>query len=296
MTASRASALISTLGSEPQVVTSALDLLLAQGEPVSQVDVLHTSPRSGPTVSAVNTVREAFSACQYGASITLRLHPILVDCQPTEDVETPAASAAAFRALYRLVRAHKQQERQVHLCIAGGRKNLAIFGMVTAQLLFDASDCLWHLYSAGEFLNSKRLHPQPGDEVHLLAIPVLLRDYLSPALTHLRHIDDPYEALQLIEQLDLNRKLESAASFIQGALTGAERRVVALLVLEGLSDQEIASRLLLSPRTVEQHLRSAYAKAAAHWELETVNRTQLVALLHIYFSLPGSEKFRGKSA
>jgi CRISPR-associated protein (TIGR02584 family) len=96
----------------------------------------------------VITVREAFSARQYGASITLRVHHILVDCQPAEDVETPAASAAAFRELYRLVRAHKQQERQVHLCIAGGRKNLAIFGMVTAQLLFDASDCLWHLYSA----------------------------------------------------------------------------------------------------------------------------------------------------
>jgi DNA-binding CsgD family transcriptional regulator len=52
-----------------------------------------------------------------------------------------------------------------------------------------------------------------------------------------------------------------------------------LLVRDGLSQNEIAEHLSLSPRTVEQHLRSAYRKAADHWQLESMNQTQLVRLL-----------------
>lgn len=288
--------LISTLGSEPQVVTAALDLLRARQVLICQAHVLHTCASGGPILAAVEALRADFAAHPYDPPVSLTLHALLMDGQPVEDVETPEASAAALRALYRLVHAHKQQERLVHLCIAGGRKNVAVFGMVAAQLLFDERDCLWHLYSGGEFLASRRMHPLPGDEARLLPIPVLLRDYLSPALTHLREVEDPFEALERLARLDLRRKHEQAAGFVRGALTGAEQRVVVLLVQEGLGDQEIAARLHLSPRTVEQHLRSAYARAAAHWELDSVNRTQLVALLHAYFSLPGSEQIRGKPA
>lgn len=288
--------LIATLGSEPQVVTAALDLLLARGILVSRVKVLHTSPAGGPVAAAAGVLAEEFDRARYEPPVAFELEPLQAGGQLVEDVETPAASAAALRALYRLVHAEKQAERQVHLCIAGGRKNLAVYGMVAAQLLFDERDCLWHLYSAGEFLSSRRMHPRPGDQVHLLPIPVLLREYLSPALTHLRGVDDPYEALERIAQMDTQRKMEQAGGFVKGALSGAEQRVVALLVREGLGDQEIGERLHLSPRTVEQHLRSAFSKAAAHWEIEDVNRTQLVTLLHAYFSLPGSEKFTGKPA
>ncbi len=43
------------------------------------------------------------------------------------------------------------------------------------------------------------------------------------------------------------------------SLTPAEREVVQLVV-EGLTNPEIASRLFISPRTVQSHLRNAYAK------------------------------------
>jgi CRISPR-associated protein Csx14 len=290
----RRAVFISTLGSEPQVVTAALDLLLVRKVPVSKVSVLHTCAAAGPVPAALKTLQADFAANP--GQPALELCPVLLAGEPVEDVETAEASAAAFRTLYRLIHAEKQKEHQVHLCIAGGRKNLAVFGMVAAQLLFDEADCLWHLYSGGDFLASKRMHPRAGDDVHLLPIPVLLREYLSPALTHLRGVDDPYAALERIKQLDLQRKHEQAAGFVNGALSGAEQRVVALLASEGLGDLELAARLSLSPRTVEQHLRSAYSKAAAHWELDAVNRTQLVTLLHAYFTLPGSEQITGKPA
>jgi DNA-binding CsgD family transcriptional regulator len=56
-----------------------------------------------------------------------------------------------------------------------------------------------------------------------------------------------------------------------GSLTEAER-ITALLAAEGLSTPAIASRLFVSRRTVESHLKHAYAK------LGVSSRVELAAL------------------
>lgn len=278
--------LIATLGTEPQVVTAALDLLLAQGEAISEAWVLHTSSLLPALTQAVHSLRQAFEQPPYADHITLNLVSLLdEDGHALQDVETHQDARAAFRVLYRQVREAKLGDYRVHLLVAGGRKTLAVFGMATAQMLFDEEDRLWHLYSAGEFLHSRRLHPQPDDQVHLIPIPLIRWSQVTPLLTDLSHLEDPYQAVARVQQLQLAHKIEQARSLVLGALTPAERLVVKLLVREGLGDSEIAERLSLSPRTVEQHLRSAYQKAAHHWELADVNRAQLIALLNFYYSL-----------
>ncbi len=281
--------LLATLGSEPQVVVASLQLLLQQGEPIAQAVICHTA--AAPIAHAVEVLKREFSARNEPAAVEWRFVAIQDEAgNPLADVDTYRAAQAAFRFLYNQVRLAKQSGLKVHLCIAGGRKTLAIFAMAAAQLLFDEHDRLWHLHSEGDFLESKRLRPEPGDCVRLVPVPLILWSQISPALGDFSQEEDPYRLAERINTRQLAARLEQCRAFVLKALTPAEARVVNLLVQHGWSDQDIAAALDLSPRTVEQHLRSAYQKAAAHWEMESVSRAQLIALLNVYYAMQVQEK------
>ncbi len=276
--------LIATLGSEPQVVTTAYDLLVEKGLSLSKLIILHTSGGERKVDQAVEVLRRELPA--YAPDLLeVKFQPLQSPSGiDLKDIDSPGSVQSYFRMLYQLVWQEKRSEKSVHLCIAGGRKTMAVYGMSVAQLLFDETDYLWHLFSSGEFLSSKRMHPAYGDEVRLVRIPVISWSSITPVLTGLRDVEDPYLALERIKDLQLKEKYEAARIFVLGQLTPAERRVVGLLVEEGLSDIEIAERLVVSPRTVEQHLRSAYHKAEMHWETGKVTRSQLIAFLQYFFS------------
>lgn len=279
----RPATLIATLGSEPQVITAGIDLLLNQGVNIQRVDVLHTSALpDSPIHEAVVKLSQACKDYPPPLCERFYFHPVVVNGIPVADVESASASEAVFRLLYICVWEAKQRGDLIHLLIAGGRKTMSIYGMVAAQMLFDESDHLWHLFSEGDFLTSKRMHPQPGDHVELSEIPVIRWSEISPVVGALRSIKDAVTALNTIRSFQIERRIREVERFIESQLTRAERRVVACLLEEGEGDEEIAERLNLSPRTVEQHLRSVYAKAQTFWELERVTRSSLILLLSPY--------------
>ncbi|HEY73856.1 MAG: hypothetical protein DRJ03_12700 [Chloroflexi bacterium] len=277
------SVLVAPVGSKPQLVTIALDLLRERGEDVREAVVLHTTLDRPATRASIAQLGKEFPR----AYKDIRLRPICLCDErgiPLADVDSALAAREAFRVLYREIKTAKQARRRVHLSIAGGRKIIAVYGMTAAQLLFDSNDRVWHISSKPALVASKALHPQPG-QATLIRVPVLRWSDVSPALTDLILSDDPFEALQRQEELLQADALRLARAFVERALTPSERDVVQLIVCEGLTDNQIAERTCRSVKTVGHHLSSAYRKARVTFELRHADRHTLTSLLSTYYTL-----------
>ncbi|NSW52340.1 MAG: hypothetical protein HPY85_07540 [Anaerolineae bacterium] len=267
------------------MITSTVDLLIRTGQQIKCLVVFHTDAGLDPIAnSLVRLKAEIDSGVYAGLQV---VYEEIVDHlgHPLSDFDDTTGTESFFRMFYRVLWRLKQQNARVHICASGGRKTMSIYAMVAAQLLFDEDDRFWHLFSGGNFLKEKRLHPQLEDLAELIEVPVIHWGLLSPVVSTLRKVEDPYQAIAAIRELQLRQKWSLADQFVQNQLTPAQRSVVALLVREGLSDQQIADRLVLSARTIERHLGDAYQRATDFWGFrERVSRSQLITLLQLYYS------------
>ena len=274
--------LIATLGTEPQVVTLVVDLLRAKGYPISEVIVVHTMGE------AVRPALERL-AQEFALPGTCGYRPVPVEGKagPVADIVTEADTAALLRTLYRVVLAEKRAGRLVHLSIAGGRKPMAVYGMVVAQLLFDEDDRVWHLLSEGWQPGDERvMHLRPGDRAWLVPVPVLRWGTVSPVLTELAMREDPWEAIQAQRAMQRDEDRRRKREFVEHWLTPAEREVVRL-ACRGLDNAAIARQLEKAESTVANQLTSIYAKLHEWRGFRTdvpVSRAVLVAEFAVYFA------------
>lgn len=247
--------LIATLGSEPQVVTLVLDLLRAKGHPMAEVIVVHTM---GELVQpSLKSLTEEFR--RTGSP---RYRAVAVEDKgwPIADIGTEAEVAALLRTLYRTVLAEKRAGRLVHMSIAGGRKPMAVYGMVVAQLLFDEDDRVWHLLSEGWQPGDERvMRARPEDRVWLVPVPVLRWSAVSPVLTELALRDDPWEAIQAQRLMQHEEDRLRKREFVEHRLRPAERDLVRL-ACRGLENAAIARQLHKSEKTVANQFTHIYEK------------------------------------
>ncbi len=240
---------LATLGAEPQVVTITLDLLRARGIYPRRVVVLHSDPDVPPT-------REALAALRTDG-LSFEGVPLLHDGQPLDDIRDESEARAAFRVIYSALETEKSAGQTVHFSAAGGRKAMAMYAMLAAQLLFEEADRLWNLVSGDPLRESRALHAGPG-EAALLRVPVL-----------------PW-------RIELTRK----RAFIERDLTPAERDLLALAVVEGLTNAAIAVRRGVSEKTVTNQFTAIYDKLrAAYPASDGVDRHLLMAEFGPYFQV-----------
>lgn len=251
---------IATLGAEPQVVTLALDALLASKEPISRVIVVHTAADRPPIDASLRTLQAEFLEYNYYGNQLLFIPHILADSAgPLADVATASEIEAAFQNFYTLLRQYKHAGCRLHLSIAGGRKTIALFAMAAAQIWFEGEDRVWHLISLPKLIHERALHAASPTDVTLIPVPVAHWGRMTP--------DDRVRA----------------RDFIENVLTPAEREVAALLVREGLSNEVLAQRLGKRPKTIANQLTSVYDKLGVYFNLvDQPDRTMLLVLLGSY--------------
>lgn len=282
----RPQTLITTLGSEPQVVTIVLDRLLAKGHRIDQVVAVYTA--ADVVQAAMARLAGEFDGAVY-PGITLRTAPVIGPDGAVEDLRTKDDMSALLNTLYHEVRDVKRQGRVVHLCVSGGRKVMGVMAMVVAQLLFGPDDQVWHLLSEGWQPGSeRRMHLRPEDRAWLVPVPVLRWTDSTALLAALGGLDDPAEAIRRQETLARSEAMRRRREFVEHWLSRAERQVVAL-ACEGLDNAEIARLLHKSEQTVANQLSRAYAKLG-EWlgfPERAPERSVLIAELAPYFALKG---------
>jgi len=250
------STLVSTMAGGPQVVTFALDELLRRGESIQEVIVVHLSPQADPlTGQAIIKLSAEFADDHYaGRPCRLRFFPIRRGQEKLDDIRDEADADAAWSSIHGLISTLKAQQRHLHVCIAGGRRILALVAMSAAMLHFDHHDCLWHMYTPAEFLERARngaiMHARPEDGVRLIRVPVVPWGAYFPPLRALAQGTSAPALTAQVRWLD-----EVERSRCQAVLKRLTRRKQDVLrcLAQGLSPQETAEVLGITLKTVDSH-------------------------------------------
>jgi DNA-binding NarL/FixJ family response regulator len=80
---------------------------------------------------------------------------------------------------------------------------------------------------------------------------------------------DRLELARILPQVAREREVERDAELLLGQLTDREKEILQLLG-EGLRNEDVASRLFISPQTVQTHVRNILTKLGVHSKLEAV--------------------------
>ena len=261
------SILIATLGGQPQVVTFALDALLEQGEDIREVYVIHLSPANPRIRHSLHKLSSEFSDDTYrGRKMRFRPIPVRLGPEVVPDIRSEVEANAAWQTVYNLITELKKQRRTLHICVAGGRRLLALLALSAAMLHFGHQDKLWHLYTPDELRERANegaiMHVKSEDGVHLIPVPMVPWGAYFPALRMLAQAT-PEQLLAMqrhwVDEAELQRCRE-----VYRKLSSRARKVLKLLA-QGYTPQEVAEKLCISIKTVDTYKSQIYAECRIAW-------------------------------
>lgn len=268
------STLICTLGTQPQIVTFALDYLLAQGEIIHEVVVVHLSGVGGREAAAVQRLAAEFSGGLYrDAPCRFRAVALQKDGVPLAAIHTAADAEAVRGQVFTLIQQLKRVSmRPLHLSIAGGPRLLALMTLSAAQLYCGHQDRVWHMFTEPEFLAQAKaerlLHDESGGRVWLVPVPMVpWGAYFSPMAVD---VSTP-EAAVAAQTAWLDDDERRRCRQVWSKLTERQRDVLRAFA-EGNLPQDVAEKLFISIKTVDTHKTAILAECKSAWNLPDTSR------------------------
>jgi CRISPR-associated protein Csx14 len=262
--------LVATLGGQPQIVTFALDALLARGEPITDVYLIHLSLASPRTRQALNRLQQEFPNDYYAHTnrrCRLRRAPVSVNGVELTDIRTAADAEVAWQSIRTLIADLKNEGRRLHLCLSGGRRMLALLAMSAAALLCDHQDRIWHMYTPEETLQRVKdgamMHVNPSDGVQLIQAPIVPWSTYFPALRALAltSMQAVQEQLQRLIAID-----EPQCRQVWERLSPRQRDVLRAFA-KGMRPDEVANHLNITLNTVNTHKTAILSECRVAWNL-----------------------------
>lgn len=265
--------LLSTLGGQPQVVTFALDSLLARQEWIDEVYVLHLSPADPRVRNSLSKLAAEFPGDTYAdRQCRLRAVGLQQSGRPLPDLHDGSAAEATWAQVRSLIADWKGQGHRLHLCISGGRRLMGLLVTSAAALLCDHQDSLWHLYTPDEIRRRADegaiMHLPPEAGIQLIRVPVAPWGAYFPGLRALAQAPQSVVAAQMDW---LTAGHETQCRQVWERLT--ERQRAALLAFaRGNTPQDVAESLHITLNTVNSHKTAILAECRIAWGLGDEDR------------------------
>lgn len=252
------------MGGQAQVVTFVLDALLEIDAALETVLVFHMASDQPRVQRALSQLSAEFAGeCYRGRPMAFRHIPLRLGSHALPAIRTPREAEAAWSAGRDMLIQLKQDERRLHICIAGGPRILALTLLSAAMLHCDHHDRLWHLYTPEALAERARegalLHVPPEEGVRLLPVPFFPWGAYVPGL---RNLMQP--ALPFVPPLDPQDAGRCAA--VWERLTPRQREVLEILA-SGIPLQEVAERLNITLKTLDTHKTNILAECRTEWAL-----------------------------
>lgn len=265
--------LVATLGGQPQVVTFALDALLAQGETIQAVYVLHPAPVEVRLQRSLDCLQQVFAQQRYaGHPCTLHSVPLVRSGQPLATIRDAAEAEATWQTIHHLLAALKSEGCKLHLCIAGGRRLMGLLVTSAAMLLCDHQDRLWHLYTPDALRAQANegaiLHAQPAAGVQLIPVPLVPWGAYFPAL---RAMTQPPAQAVAAQMTAFSASNELQCRQVYDRLSERQRDTL-LAFARGRTPQDVAEELQISLSTVNTYKTAILAECRIAWHMAEAAR------------------------
>lgn len=261
------SIMIATLGGQPQLVTFALDALLAQGEVIREVIVLYLSAEGSRVNRALDKLTAEFANDTYnGRPCRLRPMPIRDGLTRLPDIRNEAHATATWEMLRDLIMTLKSERHQLHVCVSGGRRMMALVMVSVALVHFSYHDKLWHIYTPEPFLTQVReggiMHARAEDGVRLIQVPLAPLSQHFPALRELGQAIPVNTSKNQAGRLDKAEQERCQAVIAQ--LTPRELEALQAFAA-GQSPQAVADQMSISLNTVNTYKKKIFELCRTVW-------------------------------